>query len=302
MHGGYPSVEAELQDLVAYGKLYRRLLERDGSDPLGYFGKLLHPWDVTTVYPLVLRLWVEDELDEDEKKACLSILLTFIVRRAVCGLTTKNYNKFFLSVLRHLEAKGFSSDGLVTFLTGQSSVSARFPTDREFERSWTSAPMYGLRLTPLRVRTLLEAIERAKRQKFHETDQLNTALSVEHILPSDWKDHWPLRDGERPTDGKTLLAIFATEENDTRVGQIVRRQRLLNTFGNLTILTKPLNSSVSNGPFSVKREALNDRSLLVMNREIAKENDWDEDRIDERGRKLFEVARDLWPYPQTTAS
>ena len=301
-HGGYPSVEAELQDLVAYGKLYRRLLERDGSDPLGHFAKLLHPWDVTTVYPLALRLWVEDELDEDEKSTCLSILLTFIVRRAICGLTTKNYNKFFLSVLRHLEAKGFSRDNLAMFLTGQNSESARFPTDKEFEHSWTSAPMYGQRLTPSRVRAVLEAIEREKRQKFHETDQLNEDLSVEHILPSDWTEHWPLPDGERPIGRENFQAMFTTEENDTHLGQIVRRQRLVNTFGNLTILTKPLNSSVSNGPFSVKREALNDHSLLVMNREITKEEDWGEDQIDARGRKLFDVARDLWPYPETNVS
>ena len=84
------------------------------------------------MYPLILRLWIEDELVEDEKIACLPILLSFIVRRAVCGLTTKNYNKFFLSVIRHLENKGFSRDNLATFLTGQTSASARFPTDKEF--------------------------------------------------------------------------------------------------------------------------------------------------------------------------
>ena len=300
-HGGYPSVEAELHDLVAYGKLYRRLLERDGSDPLGHFSKLLHPWDVTTVYPLVLRLWVENEMDEDEKNACLSILLTFIVRRAICGLTTKNYNKFFLSVLRHLETKGFSRDGLAMFLNRQSSESARFPADTEFKSAWMASPMYGRRLTPLRVRAVLEAIERERRQKFQETDQLNKDLSIEHILPSDWKDHWPLPDGERPTSDETRQAMFATEENETHVGQIVRRHRLLNTFGNLTILTKPLNSSVSNGPFSVKREALDKHSLLVMNREITKEKIWGEDQIEARGLKLFEVARDLWPYPETGA-
>ena len=301
-HGGYPSVEAELQDIVAYGKLYRRLLERDGSDPLGHFSKLLHPWDVTTVYPLILRLWIEDELVEDEKIACLPILLSFIVRRAVCGLTTKNYNKFFLSVIRHLENKGFSRDNLATFLTGQTSASARFPTDKEFENSWTSKPMYGLRLTPLRVRAVLEAIERKKRQKFHETDELSEYLSVEHILPSYWDDHWPLPDGKPPTIAESIQAIYTTEGNDTRVGQIARRNRMLNTFGNLTILTKQLNSSVSNGPFSVKREALSEHSLLVLNREITKEVDWGEDQIDARGRKLFEVAKYLWSYPETITS
>ena len=295
--GGYPTVEAELQDLGVYGKLYRRLLERDATDPIGHFAKLLHPWDVTTVYPLVLRIWAEDEIEEDARKECLSILLTFIVRRAICGLTTKNYNKFFLSVLRHLESKGFSRDSLAKFLCAQNSESARLPRDTEFETSWISSPMYGRRLTPLRVRTVLEAIEREKRQKFHETDQLNTNLSVEHILPTQWEEHWPLTDGEKPTRDETWQAMYASEENNSRIGEIVRRKRLLNTFGNLTILTKPLNSSVSNGPYKAKREALADHSLLVLNREITKDEDWGEDQIELRGQKLLEVARDLWPYP-----
>lgn len=234
---GYPTVEAELQDLGKYGALYRRLLEKNGDDPLGHFAKLLHPWDVTTVYPLALRLWSED-MDEDERKQCLAVLLTFIVRRAICGLTTKNYNKFFLSVLRHLEAKGFAKENLENFLTAQTSESARMPTDTEFENAWVAAPMYGRRLTPLRCRAVLEAIERAKRQKFQETDQLNSDLSVEHILPSEWEKHWPLSDGTSPTSDESFQAIFATEENETRVGQMVRRKRLLNTFGNLTVLNR----------------------------------------------------------------
>lgn len=296
-HGGYPTVEAELQDLGAFGELYRRLLERDENDPLGHFAKLLHPWDVTTVYPLVLRLWAA-EMEDEDKQACLSLLLTYIVRRAICGLTTKNYNKFFLSVLRHLDAKGFTYDSLATFLTAQRSESARFPTDRELEHAWLSVPIYGRRLTALRVRAVLEAIERQKRQKFHETQHLNADLTIEHILPAEWEKHWPLPDGTPPTQDEKLQALFSSEEGDTRIGQIVRRERLLHTFGNLTILTKPLNSSVSNGPYNTKREALNDHSLLVLNREITKEDIWDEEKIEARGKALFEVAQSIWPYPE----
>ena len=295
---GYPSVEAELQDLVAFGKLYRRLLERNPGDPLGHFANRLHAWDVTTVYPLVLRLWATDEMEEGVKEACLSTLLTFIVRRAICGLTTKNYNRFFLSVLRHLESNGFSLSNLATFLTEQRSESARFPTDEEFERAWTWHPMYGQSLTPARVRAVLEALERQKRQQYHETDQLNADLSVEHILPVRWESHWPLLDGSRPTSDEAWQAMIFNKEDETRLGQMVRRRRLLHTFGNLTILTKPLNSSVSNGPFSEKRRALNDHSLLVLNREISKEDVWGEDQIEARGRDLFDVARHLWPFPR----
>ncbi len=304
--GGYPSVEAELQDLVIYGNHYRRLQERNDSDSLGHFATLLHPWDVTTVYPLVLRLWMEDELEVHEKISCLSLLLTFIVRRAICGLTTKNYNKFFLSVLRHLGANGYSYDSLATFLTGQNSESARFPKDREFENSWNSVPMYGSRLTPQRIRAVLEAIEIAKRNKFRETEQLTANLSVEHVLPSDWKDHWPLPDGEQATKSEIslaeILARIDTQQNDARMNQIVRRQSMLNRFGNLTLLTKPLNSSVKNGPYIKKRKAYDDHSLLVLNREIIKKEHWNEDQIELRGRELFEVARDLWPYPDINES
>ncbi|MCY4192472.1 MAG: DUF262 domain-containing protein, partial [Rhodospirillaceae bacterium] len=300
VNSGYPTVEAELQDLCAFGALYRRLLDRNEDDPLGQFAKLLHPWDVTTVYPLVLRVWASEEMDDHNKKDCLSLLLTFIVRRAICGLTAKNYNKFFLLVLRHLEAKGFSFANLASFLTSQRSESARLPNDHEFEKAWLSAPVYGSYgsgLTSPRVRVVLEAIERRKRHKFHETQHLSTNLSVEHILPREWEEHWPLPDGTPPTREETRQAFFSSEEGDTRIGQIVRRKRLLNTFGNLTILTKPLNSSVSNGPYETKREALNEHSLLVMNREITKEDTWDEEKIEARGRKLLELAKDLWPYP-----
>ncbi len=295
--GGYLTVEEELKDLGAYGKLYRRLLERDEKDPLGHFAELLHPWEVTTVYPLVLRIWAKYEVDKEERKECLSTLLTFIVRRAVCGLTTKNYNKFFLSVLRHLETEGFSRSNLANFLCVQTSESARLPSDMEFMKAWTSAPMYGSRLTSQRVRAVLKSIERSKRQKFHETDQLGNYLSVEHILPQSWQEHWFLSDGVQATGDETIQAMFAPEESETRIGEIVRRQRLLNTFGNLTLLTKSLNSSVSNGSYSVKREALNEYSLLVLNREIIEEEEWGEDQIEERGRNLFEVAKELWPYP-----
>jgi hypothetical protein len=83
------------------------------------------------------------------------------------------------------------------------------------------------------------------------------------------------------------------------LGRIVRRNRLVDTLGNLTLLTQPLNSAVSYGPFGAKRKALQEHSLLVMNREISQQEDWDEERIVERSRALFGLAKALWPLPDT---
>lgn len=294
---GYSLVEEELEDLARYGAIYRTLLERSNNNVLGRFSRQLQVWDVTTVFPLVLRLWTRNNLDKADKESCLAILLSFIVRRAICSLTTKNYNKVFLSVVRHLDQVGWSYSECVRYFTSQRSDTARFPTDEEFHHSWISLPVYKNVQSP-RIRFVLESLEQVKRQRFHETDRLSKDLTVEHVLPRNWKEHWPLSDGVKPTRSDFLQALFAPEDNNTVVGRVVRRERMKDTFGNLTLLTQPLNSSVSNEAFEIKRDALAKHSLLVLNREITQRKEWSERQIEERGAELFLLARRIWPYPE----
>jgi hypothetical protein len=49
---------------------------------------------------------------DSEKQKSLDLLLFLIVRRAVCGLTSKNYNNLFLSVIADLERKGWTYNNL----------------------------------------------------------------------------------------------------------------------------------------------------------------------------------------------
>lgn len=190
-----------------------------------------------------------------EKSAALEMLLSFIVRRGVCGQTTKNYNKFILTVIARRDEKGWSAENLAAFLLAQKSETGRFPRDAEFERKWVASPAYAV-LGPARARAVLEEIEIAKRTKYHETAALASSLSVEHVMPREWRAHWPMPDGSRPTSEQAYAALFNSVEDDTAVGRIVRRNRLKDSFGNLTLLTKPLNSAVSNGPYEGKRAAL----------------------------------------------
>lgn len=291
----FPSVSAELLELERYGAIYREIIERSSNSALAKFSKRLHPWDVTTVYPLVMRLWASDMPDE-EKADSLEMLLALIVRRSVCGLTTKNYNKFFLSAVSHLDSAGWTADKLRSFLLAQTSETGRFPANDEFERRWLSTPAYT-ELSTSKVRAVLEEIERAKRTKYHETDQLSSTLTIEHVMPREWQANWPLPDGTSPSAEQMMAAYFVIEEDDSITGQIARRQRLKETFGNLTLLTQPLNSSVSNGPFADKRDALEKHSLLVLNRDIIEEDSWSEDHITARGENLFSLAKDLWRMP-----
>jgi hypothetical protein len=291
----FASVTEELETLAAYGKIYRELIERSSGTPLAVFSRRLLPWDVTTVFPLVLRLWASS-MAEQEKAQALDLLLSFIVRRGVCGLTTKNYNKFFTSIVMHLDEKGWGYGHLATFLLGQKSETGRLPRDDEFEQKWLSSPSYTV-LQPARTRAVLEEIELAKRTKFHDTATLSAQLSVEHIMPQDWLASWPMEDGTVPT--LTDYYSYTSVEDGSLIGRIVRRKRLVHSFGNLTLLTKPLNSSVSNGPYSGKQAALRDHSLLVLNREVTGYAAWDEASIESRGKELFSFAKSIWKVPAT---
>jgi hypothetical protein len=295
----YATVAAELGELKHFGKIYHELIERQADSALAVFSRRLLPWDVTTVYPLVMRLWASDMADED-KSAALKMLLSFIVRRAVCELTTKNYNKFFLTVIAHLDENGWKLSNLATFFLDQKSETGRFPRDDEFERKWLNGRAY-VTLKPARASAVLQEIEIVKRTKYHETTTLAPTLTVEHIMPQEWRDHWPMADSSKPTQDQIIAARHNAQEDDSPVGRIVRRNRLVQSFGNLTLLTRPLNSAVSNGPYEGKRNALQDHSLLVLNREITNQPMWNEGAITARGQELFAVARAIWKLPMVHA-
>lgn len=292
----FESVEAELKELTRFGIIYRELVERSPNTTLGRFAKRLSPWDVTTVFPLVMQVWARPEPEDADKAAMLNILMSFLVRRAVCGLTPKNYNKLFLGTISALNKSGWSGAALESFLKRQTSESGRWPRDDEFKRNWVRSPMYA-QLQPARTRSILEELERAKRNKFHETAELKDGLTVEHILPGEWRTHWPLAGGVEPSAHDYMMALWATYEDDTAIGQIVRRNRLKHSIGNLTLLTQPLNSTISHGPFAAKRAALQSPqygSLLVLNREVTSHSEWDEAAIEKRATDLFDLARTVW--------
>ena len=75
---------------------------------------------------------------------------------------------------------------------------------------------------------------------------------------------------------------------------------LLQTFGNITLLTQALNSSISNGAFAAKQTEIRTHSLLRINGEFLNARTaetWTEDDIHARGQNLFKIAKDIWGYP-----
>jgi hypothetical protein len=127
---------------------------------------------------------------------------------------------------------------------------------------------------------VLESLEQAMRGPKTEAMPLPRKLTIEHILPQQWATHWPLR---------------ATEPSER---DRLRREQLLHTIGNLTLLTSALNPAASNAPWSEKRTAIQRHSILMLNKAVTSLDAWDDDGIRRRGESLFALALRLWPRPQ----
>lgn len=180
---------------------------------------------------------------------------------------------------------------LVQYLTDRQTDLDRWPDDGEWRQAWISRPQYKSARQP-RIRYIFEAIEQAKRSALSEDVEIKSALTIEHILPQKWRASWPLPG----------FADIDPDEADTdwlvRAGE---RDLCVDTLGNLTLLTQSLNSSVSNGPYSVKMPAVRSHSSLALNRDLYGIDRWDEEAITDRATSLFELARRIWTEPKRNA-
>lgn len=281
--GKSPDAGVELRSLRDYSLVYRSFYEQDTESREGVFFDRLDVMETTTVVPLLLELFKADhEVPRNEVRRILVDLESYLVRRMICQLTTKSYNRFFLDLLSVLRRTRFSSEETRSFLAQQESESTRWPGDAEFQKAWLSMPAYRI-LQRKRLRMLLEALELNLYTDKTERMRFSKKLTIEHLLPQSWSTHWPL-----PGEG---------DEKEERN----RRNSLVHTLGNLTLLTKSLNPAVSNGPWPKKRTEILKHSALNLNRSLSEFDDWSEEDIVRRGKALFKVAKRIWPRPAEDA-
>jgi hypothetical protein len=281
------SVEGVLQDMRAHSDAFAGLFVPVGASRLSVFARRLQRLDTSTVYPLLLLLMVggRGRLAHGALDGIIDDLESYLVRRTLCRMTTKNYNRFFLKVLEDLETTPqIDRPTFQRILLEASGPSGEWPDDARFERAWLNEPVYGLITAPKLV-MMLHAIERSLCGARQESVAVSVeGLTIEHVMPQSWAQSWP------------VPAVEAEGESAEE-----RRNRLLDTFGNLTLLTSTLNASVSNGPYAEKRAEITSNSQLMLNKWFQERHEWDEERILERGRALFELARRIWPHPTSKA-
>ena len=272
-----PSAETQLRELWSYAAIFRSFDALPDDSPKKIFFERLDAMETTTAYPFLIELFKRHGSDEQVLAPILQDVESFLVRRMVCQLTTKNYNRLFLDLLGVLTAEdGDPAPRVRAHLAALEGDSVRWPKYRELRGAWLESPLFRS-LVRRRVRMLLEALEGGLRTPKTEKMPIGEKLTVEHLLPQEWITHWPLA-------GATL------EETE-------KRERMLHTLGNLTLLNKRLNPSASNGPWPTKRAAIKKHSVLLLNRPVVEHETWGEVEIAKRGQVLLDVACRLWPRP-----
>lgn len=283
----FPNVEQELQSISRSAAAYRVIAERKSGDPLGRFGQFSKAFDVSTAMPLALYLATDAEMGDDLGPA-LSMIEAFILRRDICGLDTKNYNKLFVDVLDKVRRSELCALRALELQLSTGEVDTnRWPNDEEWQRGWLHRDQYKGGRQP-RLRYVFEALEKAKRSALSEEIEIKSELAVEHIMPQKWRQHWPVPGFDHVPPGEIDVDQLLRE---------TERDQAINKIGNLTLLTHSLNSTISNGSFAVKLPAVKAHASLALNRELNGFDRWDEDAISRRGAALFEVARKLWRGP-----
>ena len=245
-----------------------------------------------------LLLWVITDAHRaspDQADRALRAVESWAVRRTLLRRTMKDVNRLVVALLRELDAHPSEEvgDATIAYLRSQTADARTWPTNDELISQLPSVKVYG-NIKQQRLRAILSGVELQLRTVRHEDVSLPEKLDIEHVMPRGWRTYW--QDG-----------ILGDPE------ACANRDFVINTIGNLTLVTKSLNSTLSNRPWTDddaamaggkadkglgKRSLLNKYSVLALSREIVDEHtaEWSEDDIHQRSEAVARAIADAWPH------
>jgi hypothetical protein len=294
------TASAQLTTLASYADAYQAMLDGDEGKPIGRFGKRYAAWDASTTYVLALAI-AKSGASQQEQDIMLGMVGSYLVRRAICGLTNKNYNKVFLQLLKNLKGNPLTSESLRAAVVAFTGEATRFPKDDEFRSAILRSPMYPGRLDAPKMRSILVELENALRTERTEEPVAPALvnLDIDHMMPQEWPAYWPLKDGTSATAQELAQAQNAQWVDEKKLtdrqNSLLAREAAIPTFGNLTLLHYGTNRAAKNREFGVKRELFLQHSNLHLNREMLVADKWDEDSILKRAEDLSRHALRVWP-------
>lgn len=286
-----------IRDIRVYADTMDRLQSLPMTSPVAQVLDRLEATNTTTPWPLILFLHATAEVPERQSEIGTLAIDSFIMRRAICRMATKDYNRLFGTLLGEIKSGEpvHAGDLLAAALAAQTADSRLWPDDATFAAGLMNPNLYN-DVVRARLRTLLVGLENhlltSKAEPTVPHRAVAKTFTIEHVMPVKWETNWP-------------LPWNATDE------EVALRQRNVHRLGNLTLATKSLNSTLSNAAWSTKRHTLQTHSLarlttgsiltfpegtdgFTQDEWVAA---WDEKRIRLREAALVRAALRAWPRP-----
>lgn len=270
-----------LIDLKQYAEVFDDFPEGEQLNEISYaedekrFFHIIENLSITTAYPLILFIYRE-VTDTAERTSILTLLESYLVRRNICRLTTKNYNNIFISMIKKLAkqkdyGEKISVDTIRDILSSFTEETNKFPDDGELKLAFKDSA-----LSNQNAREILYLVALyQKASPLADVGKLSLSnYSVEHMMPVKWQQNWPIPDIDEQK--KTM------------------RDKILKTLGNLTLVTKRLNSKLSNDAWDEKKNTLRKYSSLNITTDYLDDGGWEETRIASRAEDLAALAVKIW--------
>lgn len=266
-----------LKDIKRYAELYFAFPDSTTLNQIAFsnhearFFHVIENFEITTVYPLILFLYGMTS-DRQELEDMLRIIESYIARRQVCKLTSKNYNNVFIKIIKDFEEIGNVSAEALEIIIGEFKEDGnRKPSDAEVVKAFLDTPISNKNANEVLFCIALYQVN----DTMTDIHTLSSrSYSVEHMMPQQWEENW---------------SVVGMDENAK-----LERNRKIKTLGNLTLVTQPLNSSMKNGPWTQKRESLKAHSHLKITSEYIEKGDWNESEISQRAADLASIALKIW--------
>lgn len=281
-----------IAQLSRYAAVFKAFDEKRNHARLETFLNRLGAIDTTTVFPFLLYAYgelVPHARAEFDK--ILVLIESYLMRRMICSLTGKHYNRYFVDLLRNIDQNGVLNAASVgEYMARSSADSVRYPDDQSLAMAVTDLPLYN-RLAQPKVRAILEALDAHAHTSKSEMQPLPPKLTLEHVMPQAWTEHWPLDSTEITHPDTQAIDPIRQQKAEQR------RARLINTLGNLTLVTASLNPSMQNAAWSKKRPELTKFSKLNLTQYFhgPDADAWDEAAIERRTAYLCGQLMQIWP-------
>ncbi len=271
-----------LSSLHKAADCYEHLLD-NGVNLEDQFTLSLDRWrtvDLQVLTPLFMWLFVhQKEIGAENIIQTLITLESWYMRRIITGRRASGYNKLVYSLIGAAKDadRNEISNAILKSLLDATGRDVEWPDDLEVQLAVRWDRTFN-KLRRSRLRLILECLEDHKRHSTNKTEQACPKnLTIEHILPQGWtEESWPL---------------ISTDDD------VLDRDHLLHSLGNLTLVNHHLNPALSNAPWHKKRQALKEHSVLYLNRELIDVEHWNEEEIDIRNDHFAELICKIWPRP-----